>query len=57
MLCAKDGKSVTDIYLPASEWNDELIYYKQVEVAVNYGESIGYYGYNESHAEVSSFAT
>ncbi len=57
MLCAKDGKIVTDIYLPNSEWNDELIYYKQVEAAINYGEPIGYYGYNESHAEVSSFAT
>lgn len=57
LLCASDGKKITDIYLPASAWNDELIYYKQVEATVEYGAPLGYYGYNESHAQISAFAT
>ncbi|MBR6380805.1 MAG: SGNH/GDSL hydrolase family protein [Lachnospiraceae bacterium] len=44
------------LYLPASEWNDELFYYKQVEAMVHFGYPRGYFGFNESHALKLSFA-
>ncbi len=43
-------------YLPASEWNDELFYYKQVEAIADHGYPLGYFGFNESHALRLSFA-
>lgn len=54
--CAMQGKSILDVYLPVSEWNDELFYYKQVESILQYGFPQGYYGFNESHALTLSFA-
>ncbi len=54
--CALDGKSLRDVYLPASEWNDELIYFKQVEGILEYGYPQGYFGFNESHSRLFSFA-
>ena len=54
--CLLDGKTITQVYLPASYWNDELIYYKQVEAVVEHGWPIGYFGYNEAHAESLYFA-
>lgn len=54
--CAMQGKSIGDVYLPMSEWNDELFYYKQVESILQYGFPQGYYGFNESHALTLSFA-
>lgn len=54
--CAVQGKSIGEVYLPASEWNDELFYFKQVEGIVNYGYPQGYFGFNESHALKLSFA-
>ncbi|MCD8379214.1 MAG: hypothetical protein LUC95_02560 [Lachnospiraceae bacterium] len=54
--CLLTGHSIADIYLPASEWNDELFYYKQVEGMLQYGYPYGYFGFNESHALVLSFA-
>ncbi len=56
VYCAAQGKGVGDVYLPASEWNDELFYYKQVEGIVNYGYPLGYFGFNESRALQLSFA-
>ncbi|MCD7805813.1 MAG: hypothetical protein LUH19_00550 [Lachnospiraceae bacterium] len=56
MVCALQGHKITDIYLPASDWNDELFYYKQVEGMIKYGYPYGYFGFNESHAQVLSFA-
>lgn len=56
VTCALQGQSVLDAYIPASEWNDELFYFKQVEGMVKYGFPYGYFGFNESHAEVLSFA-
>ena len=53
-LC--NGKTITQVYLPVSYWNDELMYYKQVEAVVKHGWPIGYFGYNESHAEILYFA-
>lgn len=54
--CAAQGYTIADVYLPASEWNDELFYYKQVEAMLNYGYPYGYFGFNESHALKLSFA-
>lgn len=56
VYCAMQGRSVGEVYLPGSEWNDELFYYKQVEGIVNYGYPQGYFGFNESHALKLSFA-
>lgn len=56
VTCAVEGRSLGQIYLPASEWNDELIYYKQVEGIVKYGYPYGYFGFNESHSQMFSFA-
>ncbi len=56
VYCMIQGRGVGQVYLPASEWNDELFYYKQVESIVNYGFPQGYFGFNESHALKLSFA-
>lgn len=54
--CAVQGKTIGEVYLPVSEWNDELFYYKQVEAILEYGYPQGYFGFNESHALKLSFA-
>ncbi len=56
VYCAMQGKTIGDVYLPCSEWNDELFYFKQMEGIVNYGYPQGYFGFNESHALKLSFA-
>ncbi len=56
ITCAAQGQSIGQVYLPASEWNDELFYFKQVEGIVEYGYPYGYFGFNESHALRLSFA-
>ena len=56
VYCAARGQGIGEIYLPASERNDELIYYKQVEAILRYGYPQGYFGFNESHALKLSFA-
>ena len=56
MYCGVQGRSIGEVYLPSSEWNDELFYYKQVEGMVQYGYPQGYFGFNESHARKLSFA-
>lgn len=56
VYCAAPGRSLGEVYLPGSEWNDELFYYKQVEGIVHYGYPQGYFGFNESHALKLSFA-
>jgi len=56
ITCAAKGYRITDAYLPASEWNDELFYFKQVEAILEYGYPYGYFGFNESHALKLSFA-
>ncbi|MBE5864686.1 MAG: hypothetical protein E7292_00555 [Lachnospiraceae bacterium] len=53
---AVEGASIGSVYLPSSEWNDELFYYKQVESIVEFGYPQGYYGFNESHGLKLSFA-
>lgn len=54
--CAVQGYTINDVYLPASEWNDELFYFKQVDAMLEYGYPYGYFGFNESHALKLSFA-
>ena len=56
VYCAGRGRGIGEVYLPSSEWNDELFYYKQVEGIVKYGYPLGYFGFNESHALKLSFA-
>ncbi len=56
VYCLFQGKGIGQVYLPNSEWNDELFYFKQVEGIVNYGFPQGYFGFNESHALKLSFA-
>lgn len=43
------------ISISCSMWNDELIYFKQVEGMLDYGNPIGYYGYSESHAAIGTY--
>ena len=33
----KDGHVPGDVFLPSSYWNDELMYFKQVEAVVSHG--------------------
>lgn len=56
IYCAVQGETIGNVYLPNCEWNDELFYFKQVEGIVKYGFPQGYFGFNESHAEMLSFA-
>lgn len=56
VYCAMQDRTLGEVYLPESEWNDELFYYKQVEGIVRYGYPRGYFGFNESHALKLSFA-
>ena len=56
VYCAMQGRSIAEVYLPGSEWNDELFYFKQVEAMVEYGYPLGYFGFNESHALKLSYA-
>lgn len=44
------------IYLPASTWSDEAVYTKLLEAVVNFGAPQGYFGYNESHAEIGRYS-
>ncbi len=56
VYCAVQGRTLGEVYLPESEWNDELFYYKQVEGIIRYGYPLGYFGFDESHALRLSFA-
>lgn len=56
VYCAAQGRTIGQVYLPGSQWNDELFYFKQVEGIVNFGYPQGYFGFNESHALKLSFA-
>lgn len=56
VTCGLDGRSIGEVYAPASDWNDELFYYKQVESILQYGIPQGYFGFNESSALQLSFA-
>ncbi len=57
IMCTQQGIKLHEIYLPNSQWNDELIYYKWVEGSSVYGIPQGYFGYDESHADYLNFGT
>ncbi len=50
------GMPAWQIYLPASSWSDEVLYSKQLASVVQYGAPQGYFGFNESHAQIGTFA-
>ena len=50
------GVPLGKIYLPASAWSDEVYYAKQLSAVVTHGVPQGYFGFNESHAEIGRFA-
>ena len=50
-----EHKFITDIYLPAGQWNDEVFYYKQISAMIKYGIPQGYFGYNEMTASHLTF--
>lgn len=47
---------IFSLYLPASEWNDELLYYSMTQNITQFGMSKGYMGFNEMHSQFFSFA-
>lgn len=55
LLCAKDGKTLADIYIPLGGWSDEITYYKQIESILSHGIPRGYFGYNQSQALYGPF--
>lgn len=57
ILCLIRRTSPVLLYLPASGWNDEILYYKQIESIITYGKPLGYFGYNESTAALSTFGS
>lgn len=50
LFCMKDGRRISDIYIPLGGWSDEITYYKQIEGILSYGMPRGYFGYNQSRA-------
>lgn len=56
IYCLKDAHTISDICLLTSYWNDELVYYKQVEAVVHYNLPQGWFGYHEAHAAMYPFA-
>ena len=44
--------NIFDICISKTQWNDELLYYKQIEAIIKNGLRHGIYGYNESRALV-----
>lgn len=58
MICLKDGVHLNQIYIANSTyitWNDELFYYKMIEGVAEYGQPLGYFGYNGNHANIGRF--
>ncbi|MDR0964339.1 MAG: hypothetical protein LBM60_06965, partial [Clostridium sp.] len=56
LACAADGRAFWDVSILNSAWNDELYYYKIVEGILHGGFPYGFFGFNESHASILSFA-
>lgn len=55
IMCLRYGISLGDIYIANSTWNDEALYYKLVESIVEYGQPLGFFGYNGSFAKIGHF--
>ena len=56
LYCLLQGHGIQSLFLPDSNWNDELVYYKMTEAILDQGYPRGYFGFNESHAQMLSFA-
>ncbi len=56
LFCLKDGRFITDVYMPLGGWSDEIHYYKQIEGMIDYIIPKGYFGYNQSKAVYGPFA-
>ena len=56
VFCIVKGVAFYHLYIPSSEKNDCLFYYKIVEGLVAYGMPRGFFGYNESHSLFGSLA-
>lgn len=56
LFCLKDGRTISDIYIPLGGWSDEITYYKQIEGILSHGLPRGYFGYNQSRALYGSLA-
>lgn len=56
LYCLLSRQYLSQIYLPSSQWNDELLYYKMTENVLTYRYPQGYFGFNESHGMYLSFA-
>lgn len=56
LFCLKDGKSISDVYIPLGGWSDEITYYKQIEGILSHGMPRGYFGYNQSRAMYGTLA-
>lgn len=50
MYCLFNSCCISEVFLPNSQWNDELIYYMEMQGIQKHGMPRGYFGYNESHA-------
>ena len=50
LFCFRDGKLISDFYIPLGGWSDEITYYKQIEGILAYCMPRGYFGYNQSRA-------
>lgn len=56
-FCWMNGIGFKNIFTYGMAGNDEAIYQKMIEGIVDYGMPVGYFGYNESHANVGTFST
>lgn len=57
LQCLHLGGRLGDVYLPNSQNNDDLFYFKQIEAIIEYGIPQGFFGFNESQAANLSFAS
>ncbi len=55
LMTGFSGKTIGDVCIASSSWNDEMFYFKQVEGIVSNGIPAGFFGYNESAANLLSF--
>ncbi len=55
LLCAFQGDSLFNVFLPNTIWNDEVFYFKQIESIIDYGTPQGYFGYNEVPPNLLTF--
>ncbi len=56
LYCLKEGVWIGQLHFASAQNNDNLFYYKQVEGMVKFGIPQGYFGFNESNAQIFSFA-